>query len=41
MGWLQFYRAIEEGLFKRILDIHPAYERLYDACEPWLKRDDH
>jgi hypothetical protein len=40
-GWLHFYHRIDENLFKKVLDIEPKLGVLYDACTPWLKRDDH
>ena len=34
LGWLQFYRRVdEERLFKRVLKLEPALDRLYEAGE--------
>ncbi|PMD12331.1 hypothetical protein NA56DRAFT_652562 [Hyaloscypha hepaticicola] len=41
VGWLRFYKVIEEDLFKRVVDIEPALGKLYYASKQWLERDDH
>jgi hypothetical protein len=41
VGWLHFFKAIDEALYKRVASIDRSYERLYDACKGWLERDDH
>jgi hypothetical protein len=41
VGWLHFYKVIEEDLYKRVVEIEPALGKLYDASKQWLERDDH
>lgn len=37
VGSLQSARVISEDVFKRVTDC-PAFQRLYDACSPWMER---
>lgn len=38
-GIMQCTRVIDEGLFMRLYRF-PGYREVYDACEPWLRRQD-
>lgn len=38
-GIMQCTRVIDEGIFRRLYRF-PGYREIYDACEPWLKRQD-
>lgn len=37
---LQYFKRIDETLFKRMLKIEPALETLYEAGKQWVERDD-
>jgi len=37
---LQYFKRIDESLFKRMLKIEPALETLYEAGKQWVERDD-
>ena len=39
VGMLHFMRRIDEGLYKRYCEFDPAFEKLYDACGEWLKKE--
>lgn len=41
VGYLQMAKRIDEELFARIGAAGPSLRRLYEACAPWLERDDH
>lgn len=41
VGWLQFFKAIDEKLFERVVSVEPAFGTLYDASKQWVERDDH
>ncbi len=41
VGFLQFYRRIDEPLFKKLISIEPVLGELYEACGEWLKRDEY
>ncbi|KAH6676824.1 hypothetical protein B0J14DRAFT_361193 [Halenospora varia] len=41
VGFLQFQKVIDERFLERIVGIESSLGRLYDACKPWLERDDH
>jgi len=41
VGALHFLRVVEEDLYNRVIKIEPAFDKLYDASSPWLKRDDY
>jgi hypothetical protein len=38
---LQFFRRIDESIFRRLVEMEPAFEKVYDASKQWLERDDH
>ena len=38
---LHFMKRIDEGMFKRVIGIDPALDKVYEASKPWLERDDH
>ncbi|KAG9247709.1 hypothetical protein BJ878DRAFT_491420 [Calycina marina] len=40
LGWLQFFKTIDEALLKKVVDIEPALGKIYDAGNPWLERVD-
>lgn len=40
VGMLHFMRRIDEKLFERFCEFDPAFEKLYEACGEWLKKDD-
>lgn len=39
VGMLHFMRRIDEELYRRYCGFDKAFERLYEACGEWLKRD--
>ncbi|TVY36989.1 Glutathione S-transferase-like protein [Lachnellula occidentalis] len=41
VGWLRFFKVIDEKLYERVVSIEPAFGTLYDASKQWLERDDH
>jgi hypothetical protein len=41
VGWLQFFKIIDEKLYRRVVEIEPAFGTLYDASKQWLERDGH
>ncbi|TFB02959.1 hypothetical protein CCMA1212_005315 [Trichoderma ghanense] len=44
VGCLVFVKRVDEGIFRELLDRSGArevHERLLEACEPWLKRNDY
>ncbi|XMA10847.1 hypothetical protein WAI453_003638 [Rhynchosporium graminicola] len=41
VGFLQFFKKIEEDMYQRLVKIEPMLGELYDACKPWLERDGH
>ena len=41
VGLLRFFKVIDEDIYKKVILVDPSLGRLYDASEPWLKRDDH
>ncbi|PVH71792.1 hypothetical protein DL98DRAFT_520881 [Cadophora sp. DSE1049] len=41
VGFLQFFKVIEEDMYQRLGKAEPALGELYDACKPWLERDGH
>lgn len=40
VGMLQMMKRIDEGLFKKFCEFDPAFEKVYEACGEWLKKDD-
>ena len=40
VGLLEFMRRIEEGILERVVGMEPGLGRLYEACKPWLERND-
>ncbi|KAL6876827.1 hypothetical protein J3F83DRAFT_727218 [Trichoderma novae-zelandiae] len=44
VGGLVFVKRVDEGVFRELLDrtgAREAHERLLEACEPWLRRNDY
>ncbi|KAH9213322.1 putative glutathione S-transferase [Leptodontidium sp. 2 PMI_412] len=41
VGFLQFFKVIEEDMYQRLIKVDPALGEVYDACKPWLERDGH
>ncbi|RDW68677.1 hypothetical protein BP5796_09334 [Coleophoma crateriformis] len=41
VGVFQFYKRAGQDIFDRAMAVDTALHALYDACEPWLKRDNH
>ncbi|KAH7309250.1 hypothetical protein BKA65DRAFT_519492 [Rhexocercosporidium sp. MPI-PUGE-AT-0058] len=41
VGFLQFFKVIEEDMYQRLVKVDSALGELYDACKPWLERDGH
>ncbi|KAF4626559.1 hypothetical protein G7Y89_g11598 [Cudoniella acicularis] len=41
VGWLQFFKAVDEAIYKRVVEIEPKLGELYNASKQWVKRDDH
>ena len=40
VGYLRMAWRVDEALLARIGAAGPALKRLYEACAPWLERDD-
>lgn len=44
-GYLQFMRRLDEGgdygIYERVCAHDEAYQKFYEACKPYLERDDH
>ena len=40
VGFLEYCRCLGGGIFERTVAIDPAFRGLYDACYPWLERND-
>lgn len=38
---IEFGKRTGEDNFKAIMNFDPAFKELYEACKPWLARDDH
>ncbi|KAH8679078.1 hypothetical protein BGZ60DRAFT_428882 [Tricladium varicosporioides] len=41
VGFLQFQKVIDERFLERLVKIEPTLGKLYDACKPWLERDNY
>lgn len=41
VGFLEWCRCVKGGNFERIVGIDQAFQDIYDACRPWLERNDH
>ncbi|PQE28700.1 glutathione s-transferase protein [Rutstroemia sp. NJR-2017a WRK4] len=41
VGMLHFFKVIDDKIYERIVGIDDSFAKVYDACKPWLKRDDH
>jgi hypothetical protein len=41
VGMLHFLKVIDEKIYERIVGMDDSFAKVYDACKPWLKRDDH
>lgn len=41
VGFLEWCRCVKGGNFERVVGIDPALQDVYDACRPWLERNDH
>jgi glutathione S-transferase len=40
-GFLEWCRCLAGGIFERVVGIDQAFKDVYDACAPWLERNDH
>lgn len=40
VSFLQFLKRVDEVLFKRFLDLDPAFPKIYDASKEWLQKED-
>ena len=41
VGFLQFCKRIDQSYYDRVVEVDPAFGRLYDASKEWLARDDY
>lgn len=41
VGMLHFLQRIDEKIYERVVSMDDSLAKVYDACRPWLKRDDH
>jgi len=41
VGLLHMFGRIDTNILKKAVKIEPRLGELYEACKPWLKRDDH
>jgi hypothetical protein len=41
VGFLQFFKVIEEDYYQRLVKAEPVLGELYEATKPWLERDGH
>ena len=41
VGYLEWFRCLGGGILERVIGIDQAFKHVYDACGPWLKRNDH
>ncbi|KAM3086337.1 hypothetical protein ACMFMF_000288 [Clarireedia jacksonii] len=41
VGLLHFLKVIDVKIYERVVGIDDSLAKVYDACKPWLKRDDH
>lgn len=39
VSFLEFLKVVDQEFFDRIVKVEPAFGKLYEACEPWLKRN--
>lgn len=39
VAFLQNWKRIGSGLYERLLETGSTFERLMEACEPWLERE--
>ncbi|KAH8727575.1 hypothetical protein GQ44DRAFT_703467 [Phaeosphaeriaceae sp. PMI808] len=37
---LQFFKRVDENVYKRFLALDPAFPKVYDACKQWLEKED-
>ncbi|KAH4075478.1 hypothetical protein HBH92_042280 [Parastagonospora nodorum] len=40
VGMMHMIKRLDEDVFQRFLAYDPALPKLYDACKPWLEKDD-
>jgi len=38
---LQMFKRVDEKIFARLVETEEALGKVYEACKPWLKRDDY
>ena len=38
---LQMFKRVDEKIFVRLVEMEEALGKVYEACKPWLKRDDY
>ena len=41
VAFLEWCRVLQAGIFERIVGIDAAFQDVYDACGPWLERNNH
>lgn len=41
VGFLEWCRCLGDGIFDRVIAVDQAYKDVFDACQPWLERNDH
>ena len=40
VGFLEWAKCVRGGCFDRVVGVDKAFQDVYDACEPWLKKND-
>ena len=40
VGFLEWAKCVRGGCFERVIGLDKAFQEVYDACEPWLKKKD-
>lgn len=40
VGFLEWCRCLGGDIFPRLMGLEPAFQNVYDACKPWLEKND-
>lgn len=40
VSMLEFFKRVDEDVFKRYMTLDEAFPKVYSACEPWLAKQD-